>query len=308
MDFLEVFDQILVLFLILLVGVLARRRRVLSREMTAGITGLLLNIALPALIIDSLQQSFSVELIRASGQILLIALFIYLLSGLLALAIGKFIKAPGSDMGVYRFGLLFSNSGFMGYPVVNALFGAEGVFYAAIYNLPFNLIVFTLGILLISYGKEGHRQKIEFKMLLNPATIAVVVGFFFFLFSIELPKPLAMAMGQLAQMTTPLSMIVIGALLADSKFGSLIGNYRIHLISLLRLFFIPLITWVVLNFFLSDPLLIGVPTIIAAMPVAANTAILAQEYEANSVLASQLVFASTLLSIVSIPLLAYLLF
>lgn len=305
MDFQGVFNQILVLFLTLVVGYLARRLRVFGEEMTKGLSSLLLKVALPALIIDSLQQSFTPELLKASGQILVIAFFVYLGSGVLAVGVGKLLKAPAKDIGVYRFALLFSNVGFMGYPVVNAIFGSEAVFYAAIYNLPFNLIVFTLGILIISLGGEKQTQKVTPAMFLNPATVSVAIGFLFFLFSIKLPGPIAETVGQLGSLTTPLSMILIGALLANTRLSEMLGNWRIYVVSALRLLLIPLAIWVVLRSISTDPLLVGVPTIIAAMPVAANTAILAQEYKANSFLASQLVFVSTLLSVITIPLLAY---
>ncbi|NLW17413.1 MAG: AEC family transporter [Firmicutes bacterium] len=305
MDFQNVLNQILVLFLILIVGYVARRLRVFGEEMTKGLSSFLLKVALPALIVDSLQQSFTPELLRASGQVLVIAFVVYLASGLLALLVGKLLKAPATDIGVYRFALMFSNVGFMGYPVVNAVFGSEAVFYAAIYNLPFNLIVFTVGILIISLGGQRETQKITPAMFFNPATVSVAIGFMFFLFSVKLPTPLAITVEQLGSLTTPLSMILIGALLANSNFKEMLGNWRIYVVSSLRLLVIPLTIWLVLRNVTTDPLLIGVPTIIGAMPVAANSAILAQEYGANSFLASQMVFVSTLLSVVTIPLIAY---
>lgn len=304
MDFYSVLNQILVLFLILVAGYLARRWHVFGAEMTQGLSSLLLKIALPALIIDSLQQSFTPELLQASGKILVIAFLVYATSGVLAFIVGKFLQAPAQDLGVYRFALLFSNVGFMGYPVVNAIFGSEAVFYAAIYNLPFNLIVFTLGILIINSGGR-ETEKVNVRMLLNPATVAVAIGFAFFLFSFELPEPFATTVTQLGSLTTPLSMILIGALLAGTNIKATLGNWRIYVVCLLRLLLMPLALWAVLRSITSDPFLVGVPTILAAMPVAANAAILAQEYDANSLLASQLVFVSTLLSIVSIPVLAY---
>ncbi len=306
MNFQSVLNQILVLFLTLVVGYLARRCNVFAEQTTKGLSSLLLKVALPALIIDSLQQSFTPELLRASGQILVIAFLVYAACGLLAFFVGKLLRAPATDIGVYRFALLFSNVGFMGYPVVNAVFGSEAVFYAAIYNLPFNLIVFTLGILIISLGGQKSVQKINARMFINPATVAVAIGFTLFLLSVELPRPVATTVSQLGSLTTPLSMILIGALLANTRIGETLGNWRVYVVCALRLLLIPLAIWSVLRLMTSDPLLIGVPTIIAAMPVAANTAILAQEYDGNSLLASQLVFVSTLLSIITIPLLAYL--
>lgn len=304
MDFYHVLAQILVLFLLLLVGYVARKLYVIDDQATSGISSLLLKVALPALIIDSLQQSFSPALLKASGKILVIALSVYAFSGLLAVIVGRLLQAPPQDAGVYRFAILFSNVGFMGYPVVQAVLGSEAVFYAAIYNLPFNLLVFTLGILILSWGKTGGPAMTP-RMFLNPATVSVAIGFVFFLFSVQLPGPIATVVSQLGSLTTPLSMILIGALLANADFKDTLGNWRIYVVCLIRLLGIPFLLWSVLRLFTADPFLLGVPTVIAAMPVAANAAILAQEYEGNSVLASQMVFVSTLLSIITIPLVAY---
>lgn len=304
MSFHNVFEQILVLFLILVVGYISRRVNIIDDRMTKGLSNMLLKLALPALIIDSLQQSFSRALLKQSGQILIISLFVYAASCLLAFFFTKLVKAPSSQIGVLRFAILFSNVGFMGYPVVQAVFGREALFYAAVYNLPFNLLVFTLGILVINLGSDNGR-KIHWRMFVNPALISVLIGFILFVFSIRLPGAVATTVKDVGALTTPLSMIMIGALLSNSDPRQVFGNWRVYAVSLVRLLIIPLGVWAVLRVFVSQPIMVGVPTIIAAMPVAANTAILAEEYDANPQLASQVVFISTLLSIVTIPLLAY---
>lgn len=304
MNFHNVFEQILVLFLILIVGYISRRVNIIDDRMTKGLSNMLLKLALPALIIDSLQQSFSRELLKQSGQILIISLFVYAASCLVAFFFTKLVKAPSNQIGVLRFAILFSNVGFMGYPVVQAVFGREALFYAAVYNLPFNLLVFTLGILVINLGSDNGRR-IHWRMFVNPALISVLIGFILFVCSIRLPGAVATTVKDVGALTTPLSMIMIGALLFNSDPRQVFGNWRVYAVSLVRLLLIPLGVWAVLRMFVSQPIMVGVPTIIAAMPVAANTAILAEEYDANPQLASQVVFISTLLSIVTIPLLAY---
>ncbi|MDP3486394.1 MAG: AEC family transporter, partial [Bacillota bacterium] len=152
MSFYAVFEQILVLFIILIAGYIARKLDVVDDRMTKGFSSLLLKLALPALIIDSLQQTYSPELLREGGLILLISFVVYGASGVLALFLPRLLRSEQGEIGVFRFALLFSNVGFMGYPVVLAIFGQEGLFYAAIYNLPFNLLVFTLGVVVMTLG------------------------------------------------------------------------------------------------------------------------------------------------------------
>ena len=306
MQFYAVFEQIMALFLLLLVGYGARKAGFLDSMLTKGLSSLLLKIALPALIIDSMQRPFSFSLLKESGVILLISLAIYACSILLAFLFSWLLASPPEERGVFRFVLVFSNVGYMGYPVVYAIFGEAGVFYAAIYNLPFNLLAFTLGVIIISAQKEGA-PAVNWRVFVNPAVAAVFAGFFLFLFSVILPGPVALAVEQLGALTTPLSMMLVGALLATMPVKRIFVNWRVYVVSLLRLLLLPFMVWVALRGLSLPEMLVGIPTVIAAMPAAANTAILAEQYEGNAALASQMVFLSTLLSVLSIPLVALLL-
>lgn len=306
MQFYAVFEQILALFLILLTGYGARKTGLLDSQLTKGLSGLLLKVTLPALIIDSMQKPFSASLLRESGVILLISLAVYACSVAFALLFPRLLSGTPDERGVFSFVLIFSNVGFMGYPVVYAVFGEAGVFYAAIYNLPFNLLLFTLGITIISKKKEGT-PAVDWKLFVNPAIAAVFLGFFLFLFSAVLPGPLALAVDQLGQFTPPLSMLLVGSLLSTIPVKSVFADWRVYLVSLLRLLLIPSVVWLTLSSLRLPEMLVGIPTVITAMPAAANTAILAEQFEGNAVLASQIIFLSTLLAILSIPLVARLL-
>jgi len=237
--------------------------------------------------------------------IIVIALLVYAALAVAALVVPRMLRIPRQELGVFRFALLFSNVGFMGYPVVLAVFGQEGLFYAVVYNLPFNLLVFTLGVALLKVSDNTAAYRVTWQLFVSPAVVAVVIGFVLFAFSIALPIPLLLAVRQIGGVTTPLSMIVVGSLLAAINGSRWLANGRIYFISLLRLVLVPLAVWFSLRLFTSHSLLLGVPTLIAAMPAAANTAILADECNANPAFAAQVVFVSTLLSALTIPLLVY---
>jgi len=305
-QFYAVFEQILALFLLMLVGYGARKTSLLDSHLTKGLSALLLKVTLPALIIDSMQKPFSFSLLKESGVILLISLVIYACTVLFALLFPRLLAGTPDERGVFSFVLIFSNVGFMGFPVVYAVFGEAGVFYAAIYNLPFNFLLFTLGIAIISKKKDST-SAVNWRLFVNPAIVAVFLGFFLFLFSLVLPGPLALAVKQLGMLTTPLSMLLVGALLSTIPFRSVFADWRVYLVSLLRLLLIPFVVWLALNRLRLPELLIGIPTVISAMPAAANTAILAEQLEGNAVLASQIIFLSTLLAMLSIPLVVKLL-
>lgn len=305
MDFFRVFNQLLLLFILLLIGYVVRKLKIFDDKITNGLSGFLVKVTLPALIISSMQSPFSPELLGQSGQILLISFLVYGISFLLALGLPYILKTPHSEKGVFRFMLMFSNVGFMGYPVLEVVFGKEALFYGAIYNLPFNLLVFTVGIVLLKTGSNTP-YKVTWKTFVNPGVVAVMIGFALFLTSTSLPQAIGGAVDLLGSTTTPLSMIIIGSLLADIKISQIFGNWRVYIISTIRLLMLPLLVYAILSPFIPRSLMLGVPVIIAAMPAAANTALLAEEYEANPELASQGVFISTLLCMITIPIIAML--
>jgi predicted permease len=188
----------------------------------------------------------------------------------------------------------------MGYPVVNAIWGAQAVFLAAIYNLLFSLLIFTIGVLLLTGAKAGWKN-VSPRVLLSPGIVSVAVGLSLFFLSVDLPEVIGGPIAMLGGLTTPLSMIVIGALLARLDPRTIFGNPRVYLYAGVRLLLLPLAALVLLRPFVTDPLVLGVCVVLAAMPGATNAALFAEEYGVNPELASQSVFITTLFCIVTIP-------
>jgi hypothetical protein len=306
MDFMIVLSQILKLFLLIIIGFAARKMKVFDDYVTKGMTSVLLKLFLPGLIISSMQRNFSVNLLMESSQILLISFAVYAFSFLLALGLPYVIKPNDTEKGVFQFIVMFSNVGFMGYPVLQAVFGKEALFYAAVYNMPFNLLAFTIGIIFLT-GNNIFNSKFESKLFLNPGVISVLIGFILFVFSIKLPTAVSGSLQLLGDMTPPFSMIIIGAMLAKIEYSKIFKNKKVYVVSFIRLILIPILVWVCLKSFIHNPLMLGVPIITAAMPAAANTPILAEEYGGNGELGSQGVLISTLFSIITIPFMAALL-
>lgn len=298
MDYVVIFNQILILFFLIILGYFARKIKMFDDRVIKGMSDLVLNITLPAMIISSMNRQFSSEILGNVLTTLIIAVVFYAVSLLIAFIFVKIFGGKSSEKGIYKFALVFSNVGFMGYPVINAVFGPEALFYAAIYNLPFNFFLFTAGIF---YVAEKGGIKFNRKMIINPGIISVVIGVLVFISPVKLPYAVSGTLDLLSSVTTPLSMIVIGGLLAKVHVREIFSNVRVYIYSLLRLLIIPFITWWALKFFNLSYLMAGIPIIMAAMPVAANSAILAEEYKGNSELASQIVFISTLLSLITIP-------
>ena len=311
----ETLNQIFVLFLLLLIGYVAKKYKLISNNMNHDVSNLILFIALPAMMITALSSyDFSQEMLVKSGKLIVISWCVYALSIGLAILAPKLLKIEGNDKDIFQFMVVFSNVGFMGYPVVNAVFGAEGVFYTALYNLPFNILLWTYGVMVMSRPQRRLKNSIvdktgsfNIKMLLNPGIISVFIGFTMFLTSTKLPVAINDTLLIVGNATTPLSMIFVGSILADMEPKQVFSNKCIFLGSIMRLIFIPLIVLVVLKLFNINDMLIGIPVIITAMPAAANSAIFAAKYGNDYHMGSQAVFISTLLSMITIPLIVMLL-
>ena len=300
MEFGALFYQVLTLFLLILVGWGVRRVGIFTDEVTAGVSRFLVNVALPALVIDSMQIPFDPALAREGAELALAAGAYYVGVVLFALAFPYLVRAWPDERAVFSFLVVFANTGFMGYPVVLAIWGEEAVFLAAIYNLLFSLLVFTVGVLILTGSKAGWRS-VSPRVLLSPGIVSVGVGLALFFLSVDLPEMIGGPIAMLGGLTTPLSMIVIGALLARLDPRTIFGNPRVYVYAGVRLLLLPLATLALLTPFVTDPLVLGVCVVLAAMPGATNAALFAEEYGVNPELASQSVFITTLFCIVTIP-------
>lgn len=304
MDILPVADSIIILFLLMGIGFAASKAKFLDRNGSKALSSFLVNIALPCLVVISMQIPVNADTMEKTQTTLMLALVFFAISIAVAVIVPMFIPAKYSERGAFSFMLVFSNLGFMGIPVTQAIFGTDAVFYTTLFMLPFNLLVFTIGILML---RPDMRMNFNPKLFVNPGIIASIIGMLFFFTGFTIPSPVYDVMDYLGSTTTPLAMVVTGALLAMMPLSNLFSDYRIYILSAFRLLIIPVIVYLVISPYATDPVIFAIPVLLAAMPAAANSVILAEEYNADSALASKGVFITTLLSIVTIPLLAVIL-
>ncbi len=301
MDFLLVADQIFILVLLIAAGYVAVSTRIVDPRTTRGLSGLLINITIPALIVASMQVPFTPERLAGAETLVLATGALYIFSFALAWAVSKAMRVPPAEEGVLQFAIVFGNVGFMGFPVALTLFGEEALFYVAIFNLFFNVLVFSVGIAMLT---EGRGKGFDPRLLANPGIAASVVGFALFLGSVEIPSPFIDSIELLGGVTTPLAMIIVGAMLATFPAREMVGNWRIWVASAVLLLAVPVAYYYLFSPVFPDPFINGIMITMAAMPAAANTVIFAEQYGADSRLASQIVFVSTIGSLVTIPLIA----
>ena len=305
MDYFVALNQILVLFLLIGVGFFCRRAGILNQNSVSSLSKFLLNVCIPAMIIYSMQIPFSESIAENSGVLLVSAVLYYLISFAVCWVTPYVLRCKREEFGVFRFMSMFSNSMFMGFPILSMLYGSEAIFYAAIFNIPFTLLTYSVGIWLLRSGKGG--VSFSWKILLNTAFLSTFVGIAFFITSFSIPDPFYGALGLLSDVTTPLSLVVTGGFLASLDTRAIFSNVRQYFAAGIRLLVIPMLTFAVCSQFISDPLILGIAVVTAGMPAAVNTVILAEEHDARPDIAAQGVFISTLLCVVTLPILAVLL-
>ena len=299
MDFLLVADQIFILVLLIAAGYVAVATKIVDPRATRGLSGLLINITLPALIVASMQVPFTPERLAGAETLILATAALYVISLAIAWVVSKAMRVPAAEEGVLQFAIVFGNVGFMGFPVALTLFGEDSLFYVAIFNLFFNVLVFSVGIAMLT---EGRGKGFDPRLLANPGIATSVVGLALFLGSVEIPSPFIDSIDLLGGVTTPLAMIIVGAMLATFPAREMVGNWRIWVASAVLLLAVPVAYCYLFAPVFADPYINGIMITMAAMPAMANTVIFAEQYGADSRLASQIVFVSTIGSLVTIPL------
>ncbi|MFP4697924.1 MAG: AEC family transporter [Eubacteriales bacterium] len=301
-----ILNQLVILFALISIGYLLNRIDIIDNMTNKKLSSLVVYVTAPALIIAGMSAPDIVDSDINIVQIVIISIGCYVFLYLMSLMTPKLLKIPSKDIGIYQFMVIFSNVGFMGFPVIESIYGKGAIIYAALFNLPFYFLIYTLGIYLISLHGDKY-FRFNWRLLANTGVIAVFIGLFFFLTKIPLPIFLYGTVGMLGDLTTPLAMLIIGSSLANIPLKSVLLNIKIYLFSILKLIVYPVVIWIILSNILDNSLLIGVSVVIAGMPVAANAVMLSKEFDGNEEVASEGVFLSTLLSIITIPLLVFIL-
>ncbi|HHT17708.1 MAG TPA: AEC family transporter [Papillibacter sp.] len=302
MNISSVFSQMAVLFLVLIVGFITGKLRVLPDGADKILSKLVIHVAMPFTILNSvLSVDLSMSRRDAAVFFALVSLS-YLIFFLVAVPLACLLRAPLKDRGLYICLLVFSNVGFMGFPVVESLFGAETAFYVTLYNIPFNLLLFSVGILLVSGDRSQIRPR---QIFLSTTLIASFLAIIVFVFNISLPAVLTKTVSLIGQVTTPCAMLIIGITLSQMSVKSVFTEKRLYPLIFVRLILIPGVVALISRLFTADTQMLGILTVLAAMPTGTAVVMFSLEYGGNDKLASKGVFLSTLLSMVTIPIVSF---
>ena len=291
-----VFNKVIALFLIILIGVYGTKKNIINAEVNKGLRRILLEITLPLLVINSFSFSFD----EGMGKNIIIA-FIYsivfmILGGIISFILLKPLK--GERKKILHFANVFSNCGFIGFPIINSIFGAEGVVYTSIFNIVFTIFLWTYGVMIFSDKLSKENIK---KVLVNPSIIAVCIGIPIMIFNIKLPVAILDTTKIVGDMTAPISMIIVGSILSKVKIKSIFKEASVYYGALIKLIVIPLAIYIVKLIIKDNSNVIDTIIIIQAMPAAAMTSIFAADFDKEKEYGAIVVFVTTLLSILTIP-------
>lgn len=282
------------LFLLLAAGFYFRRR-VVGEGFERGLTDVILDLILPCNIVASFQIEMNATLLRSTFSVLAVSM----VNQLVCLALGAVIyrRRPREKWPVMKYGSLCSNAGFLGTPVAEGIWGAQGVMLAAVYLIPQRIFMWTAGVGFF------HREKknVALKLLTNPCILASLAGIVLMATQAALPPFLDKTIRALSQCNTGMSMFLIGMVASRIKLRDFLDRDVLYL-SAVRLILIPLLVFASCRLFPVDQLTAGVAVLLAAMPVAGTSAVLAAKYDAAPEFAASAVAVSTALSMIAIPL------
>ena len=300
----EILTSLVMIFLLIIPGIIFRKKDIISAAQSDGISSLAVNITWPCLVVDAMQMDFSAAVLKDSGYMMAAAMVVFAMTAVVTLVLSKLLRLDNSKRYITAFMLLFGNTGFIGIPVIRALYGTEAVFFAAILEMVNDVVIFTIGMMLIQMS-AGAKLRFEPKLFLNPGLIGVIVGLLLFLLDIRLTEVIGGAVEMVGDATTPLTMFLIGYQLSGLKAKEILKDASIYVISFTKLLIVPVLALIVLRVAVGDFSLLEKVLIMSfAMPAGSVSVIFSQQYRGETAFATKTVLLSTLFSIVTIPVFA----
>ena len=291
-------------------GFILGRKNIVAYSSIKDLTNLLIDVSIPCKIIVSLIRPYSSLLMKNTGQVFIVVLAYHIGVALIAYVLTSILGVDPKKRGSWIFALVFSNNGFMGYPLMYALYGSEGLFIMAMGNVAQNVLIFSLGLKIVTMNYDGG-DKIRLKSIIfTKQNIAVLIGLFIFIFQLAIPKPLISFLTYISNLTVPLSMMVVGMSLSRYEVKHMFTDKEVYRLTAIRMFIFPALMVVEFRFFnvnISESLPMAILFYTAALPSPAFTSIMAERYNTRIGFASKCVFVTTILSVLTVPFFAGLL-
>ena len=296
-SFTTVFQQIVILFIMIAVGYFCSKRGILSPSTIKELSRFIIYVVTPCIVVESFHRPFDSSMLQKMGIVCAAAVGAHILNIILSRVLIR--DKEQNRRVVYQFATIFSNCGFMGLPLQQAILGSDGVFYGAVFIAIFNVFTWTYGFILM--GSHGKKVEIK-KLLLNPGILGVTVGFIIFITSFQIPHVLLVPIKSFAALNTPLPMVVVGYYLSQITTLKVLEDKNLVITTVVKLLASPLIALLMLYIAGIRGLLLTSVIISASAPSAANTVMFSVLFNRDAKLAVTLVSLSTLLSLFTMPL------
>ena len=298
-------DQLLPLFMMIFIGLLLGKTGAASPEFRGELTDLCFLVLFPASVVNSFNMTLDMEKLRNGAKLVLIGFLWIAVPLLLALILTRLVHMEAASANVLVFSCAFCNYGFAGLGIVSSLYGGEGIFYANMLALTYNLINMPVGLWIMERG-SGKQSAASIKSVLkSPPVLAILIMLPLVVLDLRLPQVVYETAGMLTGCLSPIGMLVTGMSVSDYSLEELVTGRACYLVSALRLLILPAAMGAMMVGMKIEGVALAAPLLIMGMPVAANCLLLAQKYDGNKRLAAQCVLISTMLSLLTIPILVF---
>lgn len=306
---LAAFQKTFILFIFIAGGWGLRKCNMIHADFSPGLSKLIFNVFMPAMILQILRDSLTPQTFLDGAPVLLLSCAVIFASYLFGLLVSRLFEKKRIFRSIYIFSFTFSNFAFMGYPIMSAVFGQDCLLTLTLFNIPLYLIVNVLGLYIFtdknSAGQNGKQKLLsQLKVIFNPVTICIFIGIALSFLHFGYPPLVSEVIDLATVCVTPLSMLLTGFLLGGSSLREMLCVPKSYIASLIRLIGIPAVLLVVLYLCGLREYMLAVPVMVAAMPVAVNGAVLSEASGSDSYSMAQIIFISTLLSLVTLPVFA----
>lgn len=288
-----------ILFIIVIVGYVANKLGYMGGDFDRRLSSIVITFACPALVLSSVMGD---ELPDRSLilPLLGVGFLTYIILTVVALVLPRVVTRDRDERGIIGFAVMFANVGFIGYPIVDSIFGHKAVFYAALLNMPNTFFIFTVGIMLVK-GEYGLRQ-FSPRVLASPALLAAVLAAVLVALGVRTPHIIAEPVRLVGNITVPASLMIIGSSMANLPLRQIVGNGKVYASAFLRLAVVPVVFYFLMRAIGVSDVVNNINTVVLAMPVASFGTMFCLRYDRDVALMTEITFVTTVASIATIPL------
>lgn len=305
MDFSGLMVKMLIFVILIFTGYYFAKKGFAGPEFTKTASKLVIDVFMPATILNSVLKT-DPDLIEVNFTEIFVVIIISMVMGyIVAAVLQKMIKPLRDGGGVVQLLMAVPNTMFVALPILDQLFGPVAVFYCSLSNIPFNILLFTYGIWRLK--KDNGESGIKIKEIFSIPLVATIIGVIIFFAKIKVPRVVTELVSNLSGATVSMSMIVIGASLGAVSIADSFKSAKLYVLNFIKLVVIPFLVWLVCGMITDDPILLTSAVLLAAAPTGIIVSILAIRYNGEGIFASEGILQSTIFSLITMPVIAYIL-